>query len=42
MRNNKLNKIPPKVILITETTSGLVGDTNIANIDLQVITIEQL
>jgi hypothetical protein len=34
--------MPPKVILITATTSGLIGDTSIANIDLQVVTIGQL
>jgi hypothetical protein len=31
-----------KIILTTATTLGLVGDTNIANIDLQVVTIRQL
>jgi hypothetical protein len=34
--------MPPKTILTTATTLGLVGDTNIANIDLQVVTIGQL
>jgi hypothetical protein len=33
-RNNSLNKIPPKAILTTAITLGLIGDTNIANIDL--------
>jgi hypothetical protein len=32
----------PKIILITATTLGLVGDTSITNIDLQVVTIGQL
>ena len=32
----------PKVISITVTASGLVGDINIANIDLQVVIIGQL
>jgi hypothetical protein len=31
-----------KIILTTVTTLGLVGDTSIANIDLQVVIIEQL
>jgi ribulose 1,5-bisphosphate synthetase/thiazole synthase len=31
-----------KVILITATTSGLVGNTSIANMDLQVVIIKQL
>jgi hypothetical protein len=34
MRNNKLNKMLPKTILTTVITLGLVGDTNITNIDL--------
>ena len=34
--------MPPKVILTTATTLGLVGDTNIANIDLQIVIIKQL
>jgi hypothetical protein len=34
--------MPLKTILTTAMTLGLVGDTNIANIDLQVITIRQL
>jgi hypothetical protein len=42
MRNNKLNKMLFKTILTTVTTLGLVGDTNIANIDLQVVMIKQL
>jgi hypothetical protein len=33
-KNNLLNKMLPKVILTTATTLGLVGDTNITNIDL--------
>jgi hypothetical protein len=37
MRNIKLNKMPPKAVLMTATTLGLVGDINIANIDLQVV-----
>jgi hypothetical protein len=32
--NIKLNKMPPKVTLTTAITLGLVGDTNIANINL--------
>ena len=32
----------PKIILTTATTLGLVGNTNIADIDLQVVTIKQL
>jgi hypothetical protein len=34
--------MPPKTILTMATTLGLVGDTNIADIDLQVVTIGQL
>jgi hypothetical protein len=34
--------MPPKITPITATTLRLVGDTNIANIDSQVITIGQL
>jgi hypothetical protein len=34
--------MPPKITLITATTLGLVGDTSIANIDLQVVIMEQL
>ena len=34
--------MPPKIILTTATTLGLVSNTNIANIDLQVVTIGQL
>jgi hypothetical protein len=34
--------MPPKTTLTTATTSGLVGNTNIANIDSQVVTIGQL
>jgi hypothetical protein len=34
--------MPPKAILTTVTTLGLIGDTSIANTDLQVVTIEQL
>jgi hypothetical protein len=41
-RNNLLNKMPPKVTLIMVTTLKLVGDTNIANTDSQVVTIGQL
>jgi hypothetical protein len=33
-RNNLLNKMLPKVIPIIATILGLVGNTNIANIDL--------
>jgi hypothetical protein len=32
----------PKTILTTVITLGLVGDTSIANIDLQVVTMGQL
>jgi hypothetical protein len=41
-RNDLLNKIPPKVILTIATTLKSVGDTSIANIDSQVVTIGQL
>jgi hypothetical protein len=34
--------MPLKITLITATTSGLVGDTSIANTDSQVITMGQL
>ena len=34
--------MPPKTTLTTATTLGLVGDTSIANIDLQVIMMGQL
>jgi hypothetical protein len=34
--------MPPKIILTTATTSGLVGDTNITNTDLQVVIMGQL
>ena len=34
--------MPPKIILTTVTTLKSVGDTSIANIDLQVVTIKQL
>ena len=34
--------MPLKVIPTTATALGLVGDTNMANIDLQVVTISQL
>jgi hypothetical protein len=34
--------MPPKTTLTTATTSGLVGDTSIANIDLQVVIMGQL
>jgi hypothetical protein len=34
--------MPLKIILTTVITLGLVGDTSIANIDLQVVTIGQL
>ena len=34
--------MPPKVTPTTATALGLVGDTNIANIDLQVVTMGQL
>jgi hypothetical protein len=32
----------PKTTLTTAMTSGLVGDTNMANTDLQVVTMGQL
>jgi hypothetical protein len=34
--------MPPKTTLTTATTLELVGDTSIADIDLQVVTIKQL
>jgi hypothetical protein len=34
--------MPPKIIPTIATTSGLVGDTNMANMDLQVVIIRQL
>jgi hypothetical protein len=34
--------MPPKTIPIMATTLGLVGDTNIANMDSQVVTMGQL
>jgi hypothetical protein len=34
--------MPPKITLTTATTLGLVGDINITNIDLQVVTMGQL
>jgi hypothetical protein len=34
--------MPPKIILTTVTTLKSVGDTSIANTDLQVVTIGQL
>ena len=34
--------MPPKIIPTTATTLGSVGDTNIANTDLQVVTMGQL
>jgi hypothetical protein len=34
--------MPPKIILTTATTSRLVGNTNIANIDSQIVTMGQL
>jgi hypothetical protein len=34
--------MPPKIILTIATTLGLVGNTNMANIDLQVIIMKQL
>jgi hypothetical protein len=34
--------MPPKIIPPTATTLGLVGDTNITNTNLQVVTIGQL
>jgi hypothetical protein len=39
MRNNLLNKMPPKTIPTTATSLGSVGNTNIANTDSQVVTI---
>jgi hypothetical protein len=41
-RNIKLNKMLPKVILTIAMTLRLVGNTNIANIDSQVVTMGQL
>ena len=34
--------MPPKAVFITATALGLVGDINIANMDLQVVIIGQL
>jgi hypothetical protein len=34
--------MPPKVILITATTLKLVGNTSIANTDLQIVIMGQL
>jgi hypothetical protein len=34
--------MPPKITLTTATTLGLVGNTNIANTDLQVVIMGQL
>jgi predicted nucleotide-binding protein (sugar kinase/HSP70/actin superfamily) len=34
--------MPPKIILTTATTLGLISDTNMANIDLQVVMMGQL
>jgi hypothetical protein len=34
--------MPSKIILTTATTLGLVGNTNIANMDLQIVIIGQL
>jgi hypothetical protein len=34
--------MPPKITLITAMTLGSVGDTSIANIDLQIVIIGQL
>jgi hypothetical protein len=34
--------MPPKIIPTTATTLGLVGNTNIANTDLQIVTMGQL
>jgi hypothetical protein len=34
--------MPPKTTLTTATTLGLVGNTNITNIDSQVVTMGQL
>jgi hypothetical protein len=34
--------MPPKTTLITATTLGSVGNTNMANIDLQVVIMGQL
>ena len=34
--------MPLKAIPITATALGLIGDTNIADIDLQVVTMGQL
>jgi hypothetical protein len=38
-RNNLSNKILPKITLIMAMTLRLVGDTSIANTDLQVVII---
>jgi hypothetical protein len=38
-RNNLLNKILFKAVLITAMTLRLVGNTSIANTDLQVVII---
>jgi hypothetical protein len=38
----KLNKMLLKVTLTIATTLKLVGDTSMANTDLQVVTIKQL
>jgi hypothetical protein len=34
--------MPPKTTLTTATTLGLIGDTNMANMDSQVVTMGQL
>jgi hypothetical protein len=34
--------MPPKTILTTAMTLGLIGDTNMANTDLQIVIIGQL
>jgi hypothetical protein len=41
-KNNLLNKMPPKITPTTATTLELVGDTNMANTDLQVVIMGQL
>jgi hypothetical protein len=41
-RNNLLNKMPPKITPTTATTLKLVGDTSMANTDLQVVIMGQL
>jgi hypothetical protein len=42
MRNIKLNNIALKTVLTMVMTLGLIGDINIADIDLQVVIMGQL